>query len=68
MERQAKTNELGPGPQGADGTRPEPLACTLAGLSARDPGLAQLLRLLGPLDHLALSLRRPPPTCRPSLR
>lgn len=29
------------------------LACTLAGLSARDPALVQLLRPLGPLDCLA---------------
>lgn len=59
MERQAKTNQLGPGPQGADGSRPEPPVCTLAGLSVRDPGLAQLLRPLGPLDRLAAQPQTP---------
>lgn len=35
------------------------LACTLARLSARDPGLAQLLRPLGPLDSLAAQPQTP---------
>lgn len=42
IERQAKTNELGPGPQGADGTRPEPpgLHSSRAERSGPGPGAA----------------------------